>query len=154
MKQLRMTIDQARNAGFLPKNAEAADKHARVLAKGDIKRDKKTKRGQNSIEKKYDAYLKSLVQSGRIIKYEYESHTFKLADDLRYVADFYVLCNDGSIQFHDTKGRTKKDNGEETFYSRKGGIPKIKMAAEKFPEYRFFVVWMSSDKKWMWQEIG
>jgi hypothetical protein len=145
-----MTVEQAREAGLLPKKHMIDQKASQppIKAKGDTKRDKPTKRAQNGVERKYDAYLKSLVDAGKIAKYGYESITLKLADDFRYTPDFYILCLDGSVQFHDTKGRKG-----DSFYSRKLGVPKIKMAAEQFPEFKFFVVWFGEDKTWRWQEF-
>lgn len=150
MKQRVMTVVQAREAGILPKKnvIEQPVEQSKVKAKGDTKREKPTKRSQNGVERKYDSYLKSLVAAGKIAKYGYEAVTFKLANDLRYIPDFYILCNDGSIQYHDTKGRKG-----DSFYSRKLGVPKIKMAAELFPEFKFFVVWFAEDKTWRWQEF-
>ncbi len=60
---------------------------------------------------------------------EYERITLKLAHDTRYTPDFYMLRETGTIQFYECKG-----------FMEDHARVKIKVAAEMFPEFEFYLV--------------
>jgi hypothetical protein len=62
---------------------------------------------------------------GRYI-HGFEEITLKLGDDCRYTPDFWVLGDDDVLEFHETKGRWMDD-----------AKVKMKVAAEKYPQFRF-----------------
>lgn len=73
-------------------------------------------------------YLRKLT--GEVIEWWFEAFTFKLADDCRYTPDFAVLLADGTLEFVDTKGGGPIDPKS---------LVKIKVAAEKFPMFKFVI---------------
>lgn len=79
-------------------------------------------------EQKYADTLQLRKLAGEIVEWHYEAVTLKLADNCRYTPDFSVLLNDGTKEFVDVKGTGPVDDKS---------IVKIKVAAEKFFEYRF-----------------
>ncbi len=101
----------------------------------------------NKTEARYELeVLKPLLASGRIIRYGFEDHTFKLGPDLRYTPDFSVQLPDGVMEMHEVKaGASKKDaNGvkppEKPLIEDDAKV-KIVVAAEQLP-YTFKVVWL------------
>jgi len=73
----------------------------------------------------------------------YECQTLKLAKDLRYTPDFMVIDTDGHIWFFETKGFWRDD-----------ARAKIKMAAEKFREYRFVAASWTKKNGWVFEEFN
>lgn len=82
------------------------------------KRDRKAKytrheKGdRNKLEAKYEAHLAILKAAGEIYDFDFEPEKFRLANagDACYLTpDFRVLLNDGTVEFHDTKGFMEED---------------------------------------------
>lgn len=84
----------------------------------------------NQTETQYAEGLEARKLAGEIIKWEFESVTFKLAPDCRYTPDFEVLLADHTIEFVDAKGGGPMDEKSRV---------KAKCAAEKFPEFMFVI---------------
>lgn len=91
-------------------------------------------RGMNKTEERRAIELEALKRSGEITLWMYEAVTLKLADDTRYTPDFFVMLNDGTIRFEETKGFLRDD-----------ALVKIKVAAALFP-FRF-VMYTARAKK-------
>lgn len=98
----------------------------------------KPKRGayRSKTEEAYAAYLDVLQKAGLVIEWRYEPVTLKLAEGVRYTPDFFVRFEYGIDVFHEVKGRKL-----DSFFSRPVGKVKIRMAATRFPWWRFAVVW-------------
>lgn len=58
----------------------------------------------NKTETAYRNHLLARKAAGEILDFRFEGITLKLAQDLRYTPDFFVLMPDGSIEFHEVKG--------------------------------------------------
>ena len=58
----------------------------------------------NKTETAYRDHLRALKAAGEVLDFRFEAITLKLAQDLRYTPDFFVLKPDGSIEFHEVKG--------------------------------------------------
>lgn len=56
----------------------------------------------------------------------FEEITLRLGDDCRYTPDFFVVADDGVLEFHECKGFWRED-----------AKVKIRVAAEKYPMFRF-----------------
>jgi hypothetical protein len=84
----------------------------------------------NGTESAYAELLRSRELGGEIIAWHFESVTFKLAQDTRYTPDFCVQLPDGSMEFVDAKGGGPIDPKS---------LVKIKVAAEKFPQFMFVI---------------
>src|SRR5690348_11605707 len=60
--------------------------------------------GMNGTERTRAIELEAQKRDGMIREWRFEAVTLKLAPDCRYTPDFYVLNNDGSVTFEETKG--------------------------------------------------
>lgn len=78
----------------------------------------------NKSEKMYMDLLDAQIASGEIIRWRFESLTFRLADKTTYCVDFIILYPDGHVECHETKGHSFRE-----------GRLKFKMAAELWPEF-------------------
>lgn len=72
----------------------------------------------------------------------YEAITLKLADDCRYTPDFWSLDEDDVLAFDEVKGFWRDD-----------AKVKIRMAANKFPQFRFRA-WTYRKGVWARERFG
>jgi hypothetical protein len=97
----------------------------------------------NKTEQEYGGRLEARKRSGDIIEYAFEAVTLKLAFDLRYTPDYFVVAGDGTIEFHEVKGPQVWDDGRD----------KCKEAAHLFPWFVFFRADRAKDGKWTVREV-
>jgi hypothetical protein len=96
----------------------------RFKSKSHNRYGKRLKTGQRTkVEILYGDLLQADLLAGSILRWGYQTTTFRLADDLRYTPDFDILRLDGSLLFVDVKGTGPIDDK---------AIVKIKTAAELF----------------------
>ena len=93
------------------------------------------------LEEAYSWELERRLKRGEILVWRYEAITFKLAPDTRYTPDFFVVCADGMVEFHEVKGFRREDSWV-----------KLKVAAEVFPWFRFLLV--TNGKGWVIREVA
>jgi hypothetical protein len=110
----------------------------------------------NKTEAAYALWLQSEKKYGFIAKaLPFGSMTFKLANDTRYTPDFPVIMPDGTLELRDTKGtKAKKKDGVKVGtvpYVEEDALIKIKVAAERFPEFGWALVWLD-EKGWQRKE--
>lgn len=121
-------------------------------------RDRRATGEMNKTEAAYQLWLESEVQRGELLDVlPFESMTFKLAADMRYTPDFPVVLVDGTLELRDTKGskRKKRDGvviGTEAYIEEDAKL-KIKIAAERFPQFRWALIWLDPSG-WMRKEIS
>lgn len=84
----------------------------------------------NKTEQAYADLLEVRRLAGEVIRWEFESMTFKLAKDCRYTPDFAVWQADGSMELVDCKGGGPMDDKSRV---------KVRCAAEKFPMFTFVI---------------
>ncbi len=85
----------------------------------------------NRTEAEYAGLLELRKKAGEIEEWLFEAVTFKLTGDrCTFTPDFQVLFPDGTMEYVDTKGGGPIDDKS---------IVKIKVAAEKFPQFQFVV---------------
>ena len=68
--------------------------------------------GMNKLERRYSLHLATLKAAGEIHDWAFEPEKFRLAnkgDACFYTPDFRLLLNDGTVEFHDTKGFLEED---------------------------------------------
>jgi len=82
----------------------------------------------NATEQAYAAMLELRKLAGDVIRWEFESMTFKIAPLCTFTPDFMVWMKDGTMELIDCKGQGPIDDKS---------IVKIKAAAEKFPMFVF-----------------
>lgn len=93
----------------------------------------------NKLEQQYQQHLELLKRAGEIIYYRFEAIKFRLADKTFYTPDFMVTKAD-RIEFHETKGFIRED-----------AIVKLKVVAEMFPEFAFYLC-TYKNKLWTLEE--
>ena len=108
------------------------------------------KKGEmNKTEEEYSRHLEDLRLEGHIQEWKYEPETLKLGKDCRYTPDFRVFSNDGTIEFHEVKGRSK-----DKAYIEDDALVKIKTAAELHSLYKFVICWKARAGNWEKREIN
>ena len=125
MAHERIGVDEFnRSLGKLPHKAQP-----RFKGKRETKYGKRHLPGvMNQTETAYSEMLQVRQEAGEIAAWWFEAIKFKLADNCHYSPDFAVLFADGSMEFIDAKGGGPIDDKS---------VVKIKVAAEKFPMFRF-----------------
>ena len=93
----------------------------------------------NKGEKLYFDHLLLRKRAGEIGSFLFEYDTFLLAHLCRYTPDFRVVLPDGTIEYHEVKGRRGK-----SFWATEDARIKIKVAATLYPQYTFCVVWLDA----------
>lgn len=91
----------------------------------------------NKTETRYANILQGYVLAGEILRYEFESFTFRLGDRTRYTPDFMVVRPDRSVEFHEVKGG----------YIWEDARVKVKAAASRFNCFKFI---LAQWKKGQW----
>lgn len=89
----------------------------------------------NGTEKRRAIELEAMRRTGAIVLWKFEAITLKLADDTRFTPDFFVLHNDGTVEFQETKGWLRED-----------ALIKLKVAAALFPFFRFVMLTAKAKK--------
>jgi len=82
----------------------------------------------NQAEAEYADLLQARKLAEQIHEWYFEAVTLKLAKLCTFTPDFMVYCGNGEIEFVDVKGGGPIDDKS---------VVKIKVAAEKFPQFRF-----------------
>jgi len=94
----------------------------------------------NRLEKKYALeVLDPAMERGFVAGYWYEKVRFELAKLTYYTPDFKVYFRDGTVEYHEVKGR----------WLDKARV-KIKIAASMWPIYRWIGV-MWKGKQWVYE---
>lgn len=83
----------------------------------------------NGLEADYAGYLGMLKAAGEIEHFDFEAVRLRLADKTWYLPDFFVQLTDGTMEFHETKGRWEDD-----------ALVKHKVAAEQHSWARFVAI--------------
>ena len=83
----------------------------------------------NKLETEWDEHLAAELAAGRISAYWYEPVSLRLAKGASYKPDFMVIDADGYVELHETKG-----------YMQEAANVRIKVAADKFPQFVFRLV--------------
>jgi len=98
----------------------------------------------NKTEAAYAYRLETLRTAGEIAWYGFEPLKLRLASNTFYTPDFMVMLLDGLIELHEVKGFWRDD-----------ARVKIKVAAERFPMFRFVAVKKrTKNRGWQTEEFG
>ena len=111
----------------------------------------------NRGEAAYAAHLAEGKRVNAIADYRFEAVKLRLADNTFYTPDFYVILPDGTIEMHEVKPtyRPKREDGtrvDKPFCFEDAKL-KIKVAAEKFQEFVFAIVYPLKAGGWGRQEF-
>lgn len=123
-----------------------------VKAKG---RKRKQPGEMNGVEERMFNELTKDRDEGRIAEFAYESHKLRLADKTHYCPDFWILHNDGTIEFREIKAawRDKRTKKYRAHWEEDARV-KAKVAAEQFPWYKFTAYADVKGKEWIVEEFS
>jgi hypothetical protein len=96
----------------------------------------------NRTEAAYAAELSIRKAAGEVIDFGFERMKLRLADGAWYCPDFLLVMADRSIELHEVKG-----------FEREAAIVRLKVAAELYPHFRFYLV-KKVDAGWSRRWIG
>jgi hypothetical protein len=83
----------------------------------------------NKLEAAWALELETRRIAGEISQWWYEPMSLRLAKGSHYKPDFMIVLADGLVEFHETKG-----------YMQEAANVRLKVAAEKFPQFLFRLV--------------
>lgn len=120
---LRWTEDEL--SRYQRRTAAAADQAEQIVAMcAPAKRPR-----MNRLEAAYALVLEARLGAGEILEYGFEDTRLRLADGAWFKPDFRVVLASGATEFHECKG-----------FWREAARVRIKVAADKYPRYRFIAV--------------
>jgi hypothetical protein len=96
---------------------------------------------RSSWEQAYARVLAQEALDGSLVRWLYEPLRLLLAHNTTYVPDFLVEKKRGRLELHEVKGH---------FYEK--DRIKVKVAASKFPMFRFLIV-RKAGNQWTYEEI-
>lgn len=96
----------------------------------------------NKLERQYAALLEARRITGEIQSWKYEPFKLRLAKSTFFDIDFSLIFHDGHVELHEVKGHWEDD-----------ARVKIKVAAEMFPEFKFFGVRWNRCDGWAFEEF-
>lgn len=125
---VRWTEDDYRR--FVARTRRAADRIEGVIETAVIAlAPAKPARYRNKTEAAYAAELEQVRLAGAIIEWGYEDAKLRLANGAWFTPDFRVVTVAGATEFHEVKG-----------FWREAARVRIKVAADRFPRYRFIAL--------------
>lgn len=92
-------------------------------------RTRRTPGVMNGLEKAWSLRLDEQLHAGEIAAWWFEPMSLRLAKGSMYKPDFMVIDADGLVEFHETKG-----------FMREAAFVRLKVAAEKFPQFVFRLI--------------
>jgi hypothetical protein len=122
-------------------NAMPEKRRAAFLAQLPAEKAKRP-RGMNKTEAAFAAELEKCRMAGGVAWYEFESVRLHLGGGATFKPDFPTLLTNGSLVFYEVKGS----------FCREAARVRIKVAAGKFPHWRFVVVTREGGE-WRYEEI-
>lgn len=107
--------------------------------------------GMNKGEIEYSKHLALKVASNQIQDFKFEPFKLRLADNTFYTPDFVVVTADG-FEIHEVKGGKykKRTDGsvERSYWCEEDAKIKVKVAAETFWWFKFFIVYPIGNGQW------
>ena len=86
-----------------------------------------------------------LQHGGSVTDFRAHAFTFILGPDCRYTPDYFVVRDDGTIEFHEVKGPFIRDGDD--------GMVKLRTATRLLPWFRFVLPQEQKDKTWTLTEM-
>jgi hypothetical protein len=93
---------------------------------------------RSSLERQYADYLHTLMRVGEIQFYQFEPVRLIIGKDCTWQPDFLVMLNDGTLEWHEVKGRRRED-----------AMIKIRVAVKQFHWWKFVLV---EHKRGVWEQ--
>jgi hypothetical protein len=121
------------------------------------------KNKMNETETEFAWILEARKRAGEILGYVFEPAAFNLADKTKYTPDFMIVYKD-RFEFIDVKARgrvrvkvskkTGKPYKTQWTSKRDDAAVKIKVAADRFPWFRWAYWFKEADGRWIREEVG
>jgi len=105
----------------------------------------------NRTETAYATYLERLRMAGMVVSYAFEPEKLRLALRTYITPDFRIVLTSGAVEWHEVK--PARGGGRKGFYAREDAWLKLKVAAERYPDTPFFVVWPDGRHGWNQQLV-
>lgn len=102
----------------------------------------------SNTEALYAAHLAALKAEGRILRFDFQPESLRLADSTYYRPDFRVVTAEGYVEIHEVKGRRG-----QSFHAEEDAWLKLKIVAELHP-YAVVVVWPLKGGGWGERRLG
>ncbi len=110
---------------------------------------------RSKVEVNYAQWLEMMARAG-VLSWEYEPEKWRLGHACFFTPDFKVTMPNGSVEWHETKGRQtrrRKDGSTfNSFWAPPKNWQKLKIAAAKWPEREIFVVFPEDSRMIIWQK--
>lgn len=104
----------------------------------------------NGIE---SSWALALAADPTVASWYYEGIKLRLADGVFYTPDFFVVRVDGGLECHECKaGRVMSQKRDQTF--TEASRVRVRVAAERFPAFRFVVVRKGRTSGFAIEEVG
>lgn len=99
--------------------------------------------GMNDTETDYGKHLNDRKLLGEVVSWDFNAVRFHLGGGAWYKPDFLVVMKEGYVELHETKG-----------YWREAARVRIKVAASRYPAFRFVAVKRQGKRSWQYEEIS
>ena len=103
----------------------------------------------NAGERAYGLLLATMRDYGVVRQFMFEGEKLRLGLRCFLTPDFRVVMPNGSVEWHEVKPR--KSNGR--FYAREDAMLKLRVAADRYREAKFYVVWPDGNGGWCKERI-
>lgn len=120
--------------------------HFRPMSEATKKR-KAANGGMNDTEAAFNEHLRRRAERNEFLAFGFHQRSLLIAKGAKYTPDFVVLENDGTTTYYEVKGskRTKPSKrfplGGIVPVATEAAKVRIKVAAEKYPDCTFVMVW-------------
>lgn len=104
----------------------------------------------NANEQAFAKVLDEMKLNGQVLWWAFEAITLKLAPKTTLTLDFAVIHSDLQFVFYEVKSGQKSGRP----FVQGDAMPKMKMAAEKFPHFPIIVTWTHKNYGRKYEEIG
>ncbi len=133
-----MRLTESEFAELMGDRSNARNKTARAPT-GGIKQSKGGRK-KNKTETRFElSYLGPMLVDGALRVVRFEAVTLRLANGLVYTPDFWAITRANETVFYEVKGP----------YIREDGKIKLKMAAQTYPDYTFYLARWADNEWWI-----
>jgi hypothetical protein len=85
---------------------------------------------RSKLEAEWALVLEAMKRDRQLVAYHYEPMSLRLGQGAFYMPDFLIVWHDGEVSFDEIKGG----------FAREASIVRIKVAASRYPFFRFRLV--------------
>jgi hypothetical protein len=112
-------------------------------------REPKPRSAMNGLEA---AYALLLDADPSVAAWVYEGIKLRLADGAFYTGDFAICRDNGALEIHEVKAEKKVSQRRDQTFKEASRV-RIKVAAERYPWFRFVVARKAGPRGWNLEEV-